>query len=65
MNIVVNGREILFEKKNISHLLEIYKIDPETVAVERNGTILHREEFSETEIKEGDTIEIVRFVGGG
>lgn len=35
------------------------------VAVEHNGTILKREEFSTTVLSDGDKLEIVRFVGGG
>ncbi|MEM0930136.1 MAG: sulfur carrier protein ThiS [Pseudomonadota bacterium] len=35
------------------------------VAVERNKEIAPRSRFSETIIKDGDAIEIVRFVGGG
>ncbi len=65
MNIVVNGKEIAFEKKNISDILDLYKLKPDNIAVELNGTIVHREEFAGTEVKEGDAVEIVRFVGGG
>jgi len=35
------------------------------VAVELNGKILPRAEYSITLLKENDTIEIVGFVGGG
>ncbi len=35
------------------------------VAVERNKEIAPRSQFSQTMIEQGDTIEIVRFVGGG
>jgi sulfur carrier protein len=33
--------------------------------VEYNGEILHRQYWSETEIQEGDKLEIVTIVGGG
>lgn len=35
------------------------------VAVEHNGAILHREDFSTTALSDGDKLEVVRFVGGG
>jgi len=33
--------------------------------VEYNGEILHRQYWENTEIKEGDKLEIVTIVGGG
>ena len=35
------------------------------VAVEHNGAILRREDFSTTALSDGDKLEVVRFVGGG
>lgn len=35
------------------------------VAVEYNGEILHRQFWPETEVQEGDNIEVVTIVGGG
>lgn len=35
------------------------------VAVEHNGAILKREDFSTTALSDGDKLEVVRFVGGG
>lgn len=35
------------------------------VAVELNGTILRREDFSTIQLSDGDKLEVVRFVGGG
>ena len=35
------------------------------VAVELNRTIVPREEWTGTHLKEGDRLEIVHFVGGG
>jgi thiamine biosynthesis protein ThiS len=49
----------------IAQLLETLDIDPRRVAVERNFTIVKRDQYGLTEIGEGDQIEIVNFVGGG
>ena len=35
------------------------------VAMERNGSILPKASFAETMLEDGDTLEIVSFVGGG
>ena len=35
------------------------------VAIERNGSILPKASFAETMLEDGDTLEIVSFVGGG
>lgn len=46
-------------------LLESLGLDPAHVVVERNGEILRREDFPSTPLAEDDTLEIIRFVGGG
>ncbi len=49
----------------VTELLARLEIDARRVAVERNLTVLKRDAFSSTPVKEGDEIEIVNFVGGG
>ena len=44
---------------------EILEIDPRRVAVEHNLLIVRRKTYGEVLIDEGDTVEIVNFVGGG
>lgn len=66
MKITLNGD--LFElaaPSTISQLLERLEIDRRRVAVEHNLVVLKRTAFDSTEIREGDQIEIVNFVGGG
>ena len=46
-------------------LLEQLGLNPRLVAVEYNGEILHRQFWCQTEIQEGDRLEIVTIVGGG
>ena len=40
-------------------------VDPRAIAVEVNGEILQREGYADCTLSEGDTVEIVRMVGGG
>jgi thiamine biosynthesis protein ThiS len=49
----------------ISALLTALNIDPRIVAVEHNIVVIKRQQYDDTVVREGDEIEIVRFVGGG
>jgi thiamine biosynthesis protein ThiS len=40
-------------------------VEPRAVAVEHNGVILEREAYASATLQNGDTVEIVRMVGGG
>jgi thiamine biosynthesis protein ThiS len=46
-------------------LLTELDIDPRRVAVEHNREIIRRQTFGEVVVSDGDTLEIVNFVGGG
>ena len=50
---------------SVSRLLEELKINPEGVVVELNLQVLNRAKYGATDIKEGDNVEIINFVGGG
>ena len=68
MNIKINGEaEDLKENSlTISELLKIKEVKmPEMVSVEYNGDMLERENFENTQVKEGDEIEFLYFMGGG
>ena len=66
MELMVNGetREVP-HGATVSTLLESLQVMPERVVVEVNLTILKRAEHAGTILREGDQVEIVRFVGGG
>jgi thiamine biosynthesis protein ThiS len=49
----------------ISNLLKQLELDPLLVAVEVNLEIVQKAIYAERRIADGDTIEIVHFVGGG
>ena len=46
-------------------LLEWLELNPALVVVEANREILERDSYSSTDVSEGDTLELVHFVGGG
>jgi thiamine biosynthesis protein ThiS len=46
-------------------LLAHLELDPRTVVVELNREIVRRPRLGETSLAEGDSVELVHFVGGG
>lgn len=50
---------------SVLELLESMDLRPGLVVVERNREILDRERYDEVTVEEGDTLELVHFVGGG
>jgi thiamine biosynthesis protein ThiS len=66
MTITVNGKpKEIDAPTTVAALLESLKLDAARVAVELNREILPRAEFAERILANGDTLEIVQFVGGG
>ena len=66
MKITVNGQSKEMEENlTVANLLVQFQVQNERVAVEWNGQILNHESFAEHLLKDGDVVEIVRFVGGG
>ena len=49
----------------VIELLSRFEIDPRRVAVEHNLTVLKRDAFRDTLVRDGDQVEVVNFVGGG
>jgi sulfur carrier protein len=66
VNLKINGKErALREEMLLGTYLNEHGIDPRIIAVEVNGNILQRDEFAHVTLKQGDTVEIVRMIGGG
>ena len=64
--IIVNGKEInLTEDTTVAEYLEQNQYQVKRIAVELNEEILPKYLYSETRLKDGDSMEIVTFVGGG
>ena len=65
IKIKLNGEEKDLHEMTIYNLLLDLKIDPSAIVVEQNMNIVSKESFMSTDINNGDTIELIRFVGGG
>jgi thiamine biosynthesis protein ThiS len=69
VNLTVNGEIRQYETGrlpvNISSLLEELALPADMIVAEVNGDIVKRGEYAKHALSAGDTIELVRFVGGG
>ncbi|NLI81366.1 MAG: sulfur carrier protein ThiS [Deltaproteobacteria bacterium] len=66
MQISVNGKlQDVEDPTTIAGLLQKLGIDSRSVVVEKNLQIVHRAALEQETVREGDSIEIIRFVGGG
>ena len=66
MKITLNGDpHELSSPTTVSGLLTDLGIDSRRVAIELNLVVLKRTLYDTTEVREGDQVEIVNFVGGG
>lgn len=66
MEITVNGQKKDYDGPPlVTGLLQSLSINPRVVVVERNLRIVPRLELEKEPVRDGDSIEIIRFVGGG
>jgi thiamine biosynthesis protein ThiS len=66
MRIRLNGKDREVSRGlTVRSLLEELELHPGMVVVELNREILERDGYDDVPVSEGDTIELVHFVGGG
>ncbi|HTN43720.1 MAG TPA: sulfur carrier protein ThiS [Nitrospiria bacterium] len=65
MRIKINGKPEEIEANTVLELLRAKEIEPRMVSVELNSTIVDREAYAITTLKEGDMLELLFFMGGG
>ena len=66
MQLQINGEtQEVPPNLTLSGLVAHLELRPERVAVELNKQIVKRSTWKDIELSEGDTLEIVHFVGGG
>lgn len=62
----INGKQVELERATpLLAYIDKLGVDRRAVAVEHNGTILERAAYEGITLQDGDTVEIVRMVGGG
>jgi thiamine biosynthesis protein ThiS len=66
ISLIVNGKQVELERPTpLLAYLQKLGVNPKAVAVEHNGTIIERAAYEGVTLKQDDTVEIVRMVGGG
>jgi thiamine biosynthesis protein ThiS len=67
--LIINGEDTEFAPgelpSTLAKLLEHLDIKAATIVAEIDGKIIERDKFSESSLKDGQRIELIRFVGGG
>ena len=61
----INGEDLDVVGKSVAEYLNCAGYDLMRVAVELNGNIVPKAKYADTNFKDGDSIEVVSFVGGG
>ena len=66
MDVVINGEhKRVTPGASLLDVLSQLELDPRAVVVEHNRRIVRRVGLAEVKVSEGDSIELVHFVGGG
>lgn len=66
MRVIANGKAIDLETRTtIAEFIRARGLDPRYVVVERNGEAMERQRYSDTQLVDGDRLELVRAVAGG
>ena len=66
MNVTLNGEQKSIEENiTVLQLLESMNLEAKTIIVEKNEVILERDNYASELLTEGDSLELIRFMGGG
>ena len=63
--VTINGKQEQAAGMTILAYLQQAGYTPERVVVEKNLEIIPRESLNNTLLEDGDSVEVLRFVGGG
>jgi sulfur carrier protein len=67
MEVTVNGNARIVDASSVdvAALIRLLGLEGKRIAVERNGEIVPKSRYAETQVGAGDKLEIVAAVGGG
>ena len=67
MKIILNNRseEFAGESLTISQIMEIKSFHFKMLVVRLNDTLIKRDEYASTQVKDGDDLKIIHLVSGG
>ncbi len=61
----INGECVDVAGKSLLEYLTSANYDPKIIVVERNEEIIPKAQYEEIVLEDGDSVEVVSFVGGG
>jgi thiamine biosynthesis protein ThiS len=66
VTISLNGEKVDARcAETIAELVKRYELPSQSILVEHNGLAVHRHEWSQRSLAEGDRVEFIRVVAGG
>lgn len=66
MPITLNGKpHELTGTPTVSEFIKTLSIKANQIAVAVNGEVVRRQDWPQTQVRDGDVVEVVRAVGGG
>ena len=67
MTITINAEATeIPDDTSVTELLKLHEVKmPEMVSIELNGEILERDKYESTQLSDGDSVELLYFMGGG
>ena len=66
MTVHLNGETVdAREARTVEELVLRFDLPPSAIFIEHNGVALHRREWPERQVRNGDRIEFIRVVAGG
>ena len=66
INIQLNGEfKQIHSPVSVFDIITQHELDPALIVVELNGHILDSDQYASTQLSENDSLELVRYIGGG
>ena len=65
MHIILNGEQTAINSPTLHSIIVEKGFDPDTVIAEVNLQLIKKNDWEQTSLNEGDTVELLSFVGGG
>ncbi|WDP90527.1 MAG: sulfur carrier protein ThiS [Desulfobacter sp.] len=65
MKITLNGSVVETDQTDLLALVHERGVDPSSLVIEHNLSVIKQDNWPLTPLREGDTIELLNFVGGG
>ncbi|MGB5685810.1 MAG: sulfur carrier protein ThiS [Candidatus Electrothrix sp.] len=65
MHIILNGEQTVISSQSLHAMIVEKGFDPDTVIAEVNLQLIKKNDWEQTSLNQGDTVELLSFVGGG